>query len=47
MKASYAIEDDTLTICFALRPAAEAPDEFETEKGDGRMLVTLERVQED
>jgi len=47
VKASYAIEDDTLTICFALRPAAEAPGEFETKKGDGRMLVTLERVKKD
>jgi len=47
VRASYAIEDDTLTICFALRAAAEAPGEFETKKGDGRMLVTLERVQEE
>lgn len=45
VKASYAIEGATLRICFALRPAADAPGELETKKGDGRMLVTLERAQ--
>ncbi len=47
VRASYFFEGDALSICFALRPGAEAPDEFETKKGDGRLLVTLERVQEE
>lgn len=38
---------EPIKICFALRPEAEAPGEFETKKGDGRMLVMLERVQEE
>jgi len=47
VRASYSLEGNALSICFAVRPGADAPGEFETKKGDGRLLVTLERVQEE
>ena len=42
----YAVEGDTLTLCLNTRPGAEPPASLTTEEGDGRMLLTLKRVEE-
>lgn len=44
VKGIYAIENAGLTICLSLRPGSDAPSEFETEAGDGRMLLRLKRT---
>ncbi len=41
---AWKLDGDELLMCTVPRPGAAAPDSFETEEGDGRMLLRLQRV---
>lgn len=41
---AYALDEGKLTLCTTPKAGAEMPDALKTEKGDGRMLLTLARV---
>lgn len=44
--AIYRLDDKTLTLCMA-PPGGDRPDLFETNEGDGRRLIILEREDDD
>lgn len=41
---AWKLDGDALTLCTVPKPGAAAPDSFETQEGDGRMLLRLQRV---
>ena len=45
LKGIYSLEGAALVICYNLGSDAEAPSEFKTNEGDGRMLVTMKRIE--
>ena len=40
----YELDEDNLTLCTVLKPDADAPDSFETNDAEGRMLLRLHRT---
>ena len=41
----FSLEGDTLTLCLNPKPNGPAPDKLETTKGDGYMLLKLQRAE--
>ena len=39
------MDTDLLRMCFHLRPASEAPSDFVSTEGDGRMLLELNKAE--